>query len=163
MLTMLLGGLWHGAAWTFVIWGALHGLYLAVHKAIGGRRGREIQAPVISTPRQLAGFFLRVAVTFHLVCLAWLFFRAGSIEQAWLYLAGLAKCTLACDLRTVTVAGFYLTLMLLIDLPCWAFDRELPLNPSSSWYIRGAAQAAAVVLLSFVGASGVQKFIYFQF
>ena len=163
MLTMLLGGLWHGAAWPFVIWGALHGLYLAAHKAIGGPRAGQMQTPVIRTPRQLAGFILRVAVTFHLVCLAWLFFRAGSIEQAWLYLAGLAKCTLACDLRTVTVAGFYLTLVLLIDLPCWAFDQELPLRASAPWFVRGAVQAAAVILISFIGASGVQKFIYFQF
>jgi len=163
MITMLLGGLWHGAAWTFVVWGGLHGLYLAVHKLICRDRGRGVEPPVLQTPRQWASFLLRATCTFHLVCLAWLFFRAESFEQAWLYLTHLAQGTLACDLRTIAAVGFYTGLMLLVDLPCWAFDRELPLGETSPWYVRGVAQAAAVILISFVGASGVAEFIYFQF
>jgi len=56
MITMLLGGLWHGAAWGFVIWGGLHGLYLAVHKLICRDRGRGVEPPVLQTPRQWASF-----------------------------------------------------------------------------------------------------------
>ena len=74
-LTMVLGGLWHGAAWTFVLWGAVHGAWLAVHRAIAGPP---------RTPR-----WLRQIVTFHLVALAWVLFRAGSLDTAGAIMHGL--------------------------------------------------------------------------
>ncbi|NLE58267.1 MAG: MBOAT family protein [Planctomycetes bacterium] len=159
MITMLLGGLWHGAAWTFVIWGGLHGLYLSAAKLIGIRPMEE----QIRTPRQLAAFGLRVLVTFHLVCLGWVFFRAGSLDQAWLFLTGLAHATTAVELRLVFVTAFYMSLMLLIDLPCWVTNEEYPLTARTRWYVRGMAQAAAVILISFVGAGNGAAFIYFRF
>ncbi|HPD30276.1 MAG TPA: MBOAT family O-acyltransferase [Phycisphaerae bacterium] len=159
MITMLLGGLWHGAAWTFVIWGGLHGLYLSAAKLIGIRPMEQ----QIRTPRQLAAFGLRVLATFHLVCLGWVFFRAGSLDVAWSYLTGLAQLTTAVELRLVCVTGFYLTLMLLIDLPCWVRNEEYPLTTRTRWYVRGLAQATAVILISFVGAGHGTAFIYFRF
>ena len=80
MLTMLIGGLWHGAGWTFVVWGGLHGLYLATGRL---RRGPDEAAP--------RGFTLwrRRVITFHLVCLAWVFFRADSFGNAKDVLGGL--------------------------------------------------------------------------
>ena len=78
LTTMLLGGLWHGANWTFVIWGGLHGFYLAAHKAMLG--GQRVAASEI--PRFGLKYLLRVVVTFHLVCLAWVFFRAGDLATA---------------------------------------------------------------------------------
>lgn len=159
MATMLLGGLWHGASWTFVVWGGLHGLYLAVSKMLG-IRPMEGQ---IRGPRQLASFGLRVLLTFHLVCLGWIFFRAGSLQQAWLFLAGLAEATTAVEMRLVAVVLFYMSLTLLIDLPCWVRNEEVPVTGRARWYVRGLAHAAAVILISFVGASGAAPFIYFQF
>jgi alginate O-acetyltransferase complex protein AlgI len=159
MVTMLLGGLWHGASWTFVIWGGLHGLFLAAAKLIGTR-------PVegqIRSPRQLIVFGLRVLLTFHLVCLTWVFFRAASLEQAWMYLCGLAHGTTACELRLVAVTAFYMSLTFLIDLPCWAKNEEVPFTAGTRWYVRGLANAAAIILISFVGESGAAAFIYFQF
>ena len=83
MLTMLLGGLWHGASWTFVIWGGLHGLFLAVHRALGGYvpRGELPPLRVRDVPKILG--------TFALVCLLWVFFRAMTLSQATEYLAGI--------------------------------------------------------------------------
>jgi D-alanyl-lipoteichoic acid acyltransferase DltB (MBOAT superfamily) len=87
MLTMLIGGLWHGAAWTFVVWGALHGLYLMVNHAwhawresLGVRRGCL----------GAAGPWVARLTTFFCVVLAWVFFRAGSFEAATTMLEGLA-------------------------------------------------------------------------
>src|SRR3954466_5377335 len=78
MLVMLLGGLWHGASWTFVAWGGLHGSMLAAERAQG-------KASIYSRlPRPL-----RVGITFAVVCLAWVFFRAETIPQAATYLASL--------------------------------------------------------------------------
>jgi alginate O-acetyltransferase complex protein AlgI len=81
MATMLIGGLWHGANWTFVMWGGLHGLYLAVERALrkpfaGYRPNRTV----------LAGLGL---LTFLLVNVAWIFFRAKTFSKAWLVLSGM--------------------------------------------------------------------------
>lgn len=79
-LTMLLGGLWHGASWTFVAWGAVHGAVLAVERALG--IGRKEGA---SAPRPIVRLLCIVA-TFHVVCLAWVMFRAESFGDMGIYL-----------------------------------------------------------------------------
>ncbi len=79
MLTMLLGGLWHGASWNFVIWGGLHGLLLTAHRLIG-RRPVDLDARV--GLRDLP----RILILFNLVCLIWTFFRAESFDHALRYL-----------------------------------------------------------------------------
>src|SRR6185503_17645021 len=84
MLTMLLGGLWHGASWTFVVWGGLHGLALAVHKLWMGWRG-ERTAPA-GPVRKLVAW----ATTMLLVCVAWVFFRAPDFATAFEVLRGVA-------------------------------------------------------------------------
>ena len=84
MLTMLLGGLWHGANWTFLFWGGLHGIYLAAERFLGSRH--SVRAVVARIPR-----FLKVLVSFHLVCLAWVFFRASTFGDAIRILHGIAQ------------------------------------------------------------------------
>jgi alginate O-acetyltransferase complex protein AlgI len=81
LITMLLGGLWHGASWTFVAWGGLHGACLAIERAVGVRA---------SAPPAGLYAFLRRILTFHLVCLGWIFFRAWTFETAWAILRGIA-------------------------------------------------------------------------
>ena len=80
LITMLLGGLWHGAAWTFIIWGGIHGLWLVLDRFC-----RKPDSPPPSRWRNA----LSIILTFHLVCLAWLFFRADSANQALAMLATL--------------------------------------------------------------------------
>ena len=75
MLTMLLGGLWHGASWTFIVWGLLHGVGLAVHKLWVRHR------PNIPVPR-FVGPFVGWALTYTFVCVGWVFFRAPSLASA---------------------------------------------------------------------------------
>jgi alginate O-acetyltransferase complex protein AlgI len=82
IITMLLGGLWHGASWNFVIWGGLHGVFLAVHR-IWGRSDEE------SFPPWSAAF--QTFLTFQLVCFAWIFFRCQSIEQTLGMFNGIAN------------------------------------------------------------------------
>lgn len=71
MLTMLLGGLWHGASWRFIIWGALHGMALTMHKFYRSRFPKKSKRS--STWKN----FIRVVITFHFVCFCWIFFRAA--------------------------------------------------------------------------------------
>lgn len=77
VLTMLIGGLWHGASWTFVLWGGAHGVALAVHKLWMGLAGQGKNAPPLPWWRRLTG----VMFTFHFVCLCWVFFRADSLNS----------------------------------------------------------------------------------
>jgi alginate O-acetyltransferase complex protein AlgI len=87
MITMLLGGLWHGGAWTFVIWGGLHGLALILHRAWTHRRGvlpdvRDMQKHVPPKgPQSFAGWFAWL-LTIYWVGVAWIFFRAVDLEHA---------------------------------------------------------------------------------
>jgi D-alanyl-lipoteichoic acid acyltransferase DltB (MBOAT superfamily) len=85
MITMLLGGLWHGAAWTFVVWGALHGAYLCINHA-WSNYGPAI-APHFEPAAKFAGFVL----TFLAVVVAWVFFRADSLSSAWWIVSRMAE------------------------------------------------------------------------
>jgi D-alanyl-lipoteichoic acid acyltransferase DltB (MBOAT superfamily) len=86
MVTMLLGGLWHGASWTFVAWGGLHGLYLLLNHAWRGARARLGW----TRPAGRLATAAAVAVTFLATVVAWTFFRADTIEHAWAILQGMA-------------------------------------------------------------------------
>jgi len=82
MLTMLLGGLWHGASWTFVIWGAMHGLFLIAERIVTGHGTRKL-------PGGGPGRALITVATFVCICFTWVFFRAHSLPQAFAICQGL--------------------------------------------------------------------------
>jgi alginate O-acetyltransferase complex protein AlgI len=85
LVTMLLGGLWHGAGWNYLIWGGLHGIYLSVNHLWRGWRGGDKRAPVAA----LIVKGLCWAITFFAVVIAWVFFRARTLAGAWQMLGGL--------------------------------------------------------------------------
>jgi alginate O-acetyltransferase complex protein AlgI len=154
-LTMLLGGLWHGASWTFVVWGGLHGLFLAVERLLGVR----------TTAPTGAALWIRRLVTFHLVCLAWVFFRAPTFGVAAQLLRGIAHgpVHLVAEHLLPTVGA------LALIAAYWALfplrRRILIWDPGVSPARQlGAAVALGlfVVILTIFGASGA-SFIYFQF
>ena len=82
MTTMLLGGLWHGANWTFVAWGGLHGIYLSVERLLKGRFGSYRPGPW--------AFLALGLLTYTLVNVTWVFFRAKTFAKAWMVLKGMA-------------------------------------------------------------------------
>jgi alginate O-acetyltransferase complex protein AlgI len=84
MLTMLVSGLWHGETWNFIIWGALHGMFMVI-SVLWSRAGRAIHWPFALPPRLAAG--LKIFGTFNLVCFTWIFFRANSLAEAF-YIVG---------------------------------------------------------------------------
>ena len=162
LLTMLLGGLWHGAAWTFVAWGAAHGLMLGIHRATGayeprGRPGR---------PR--ARDLWRVLGTFHLVGLAWVFFRADSFDLAGEYFSGLVRFTdLAADgdLGLLAAAVLVGTLMVASFSLDWVDRSRATIQPLHRWgAIRiGIAFGLMMVAMLVWGGGTPEPFIYFQF
>ncbi len=153
LTTMLLGGLWHGANWTYVVWGGLHGLYLALHKALFGGE------PASGRLARFCGALL----TFHLVCLAWIFFRAANFGDAWAYLGGLTSVGARPGWTELEVA-LYVVLALGLDfLLDRRRGRHLSVLVSRNWVLETVALAVLVVLTVLVGENHVVPFVYFQF
>lgn len=157
MITMLLGGLWHGAAWTFVVWGGLHGLYLMMHQRLSGRSSK---APSDSFT---LGDLAPALVTFNFVCLGWVFFRAESFGQAFDLLRGVVT------LRSGSIDKNALALVILLGLTAVAIDLAQRNFASHTVVLRWPAPARGVIyaalLVGVVVFSGAQQvpFIYFQF
>ncbi len=165
MLTMLLGGLWHGAALQFVLWGALHGVSLAIHKAMmawfpsfrstGAEMGRW---------RRIAG----ILVTFHLVCLGWVFFRASSFAsglQVLGQIAGQWNLSLLPQLMSGYKAVLFLMALgyLLHFLPRTLDQKAQRIFATRRLWVQGLAVVAVIILVMLVKSSQIQPFIYFQF
>jgi alginate O-acetyltransferase complex protein AlgI len=154
LLTMLLGGLWHGANWTFVVWGGIHGGSLAAERKL--TEGRS------AAPGALRQWIRRIFI-FHLVGVSWIFFRAQSLRAAWEMLRGLAAWSWRPEFFTafLFLAMFSIPL-LLVDLHLEATGGEYcfesrPLRP------RVAFGLACALVIAFFGANQANAFIYFQF
>jgi len=161
MITMLLGGLWHGAAWTFVAWGGLHGLYLMAERLLARRWGDR--AWVRSTPGRIG----LGALTYLLVCVTWVFFRAKSFGQAGLLLGAMvgivpggAKVLLGRDLLitgivTLIVLGTHAFMRTRED----RLDKVVGALPAPLIGLGWAAMLISLILAQ----GGGDAFIYFQF
>ncbi len=151
LATMLLGGLWHGANWTFVIWGAIHGGWLALERLITG--GEE---------RVRFRWFWRI-VTLTIVGLAWVFFRARSLGEAWSLLSGLAHWEWRPQFG---VAAAFLAavsaLIIMVDLRLELTGEEYPFQ-HARFYVPIATAAALATIVAFLSATDTNAFIYFQF
>ncbi len=160
MLTMLLGGLWHGAAWTFLVWGAFHGAWLAIHRVLRPRLAILGQRVALLGR---VGPALSLAVTFHLVCLAWLFFRAHSVVQAGSLLSALFTNP------TFGEASGWIMPMALLLLPLLAVEiveeKRQVARPFASFpaWLRGVAMAVLVLIIIGFGEDHGGTFVYFQF
>lgn len=150
-LTMLIGGFWHGANWTFVAWGALHGGYLAAERRWG-----------VSEPRSFAGLWLRRTAVFHGVLLAWIFFRAESISKAWYLLHWRTSAPTLVDYYALAYVAVFALAMFGLDLLLENSGEEYPLaERPPSWRLTAGVTLAALTLL-FAG-NQLNAFIYFQF
>jgi D-alanyl-lipoteichoic acid acyltransferase DltB (MBOAT superfamily) len=151
-ITMLLGGLWHGAAWTFIAWGALHGGVQVVE-----RIGRAVLGDRKGPPA-----WLGVLVTFHIVCLGWILFRSETFPMAMEMLTGLARfepATLVTPfLATLIVGG-----LLMHWLPPRAVEGVATWMKPAPSLTMGLLVGAAILLVEAVRPEGVAPFIYFQF
>ncbi len=162
MLTMVLGGLWHGAAWTFVVWGAIHGGALAVERALTGRRPETTRASSTTDRNVNISTVLRWLVTFHVVCVAWVVFRAENFAQAGDFLTGLLTAPLTGSLNWLAV------LVILAALGAQLIPRDVAAQVRQ-WsaevdpLVQGAALGVWIVLVALLGPEGVAPFIYFQF
>lgn len=157
VVTMAIGGLWHGASWPFLIWGVWHGCGLAMHRAWQALRGNP--TPAI----QPAARFLRALVTFHFVLIGWIFFRASSVGTARAILAQIFSGT--ASFANLTPA-FLLVLAIAACahfIPKRWYDRSLEIFCASPYYAQAAAMAILVLAIQYVAATGSAPFIYSRF
>jgi D-alanyl-lipoteichoic acid acyltransferase DltB (MBOAT superfamily) len=160
LITMLLGGLWHGANFKFIIWGGIHGIALMIHKIIKSFN--------FSIPSTRFGRFISIFITFHLVCFAWLFFRAPDMQSVNIMLFSIFN-----DFNLNVLQQFIISYPILVFLMISAyFIHWLPFS-IKEWY-RGIfiktplfVKLIIVVIVIFIlyqaKTSEIQPFIYFQF
>ena len=163
MVTMLLGGLWHGANWTFVIWGAIHGGALAVERYMRSLLGLSMEKEADEPDLFSIKTWVHRIVLFHLVCAAWIFFRAGSFGSAVALFKAMGN--LHWDPHYLAVfeflAAFSLPLFLL-DIGLEYSGQEYVFQQRSPIF-RVAWAMATIVLLALFTANQASAFIYFQF
>ena len=161
MITMVLGGLWHGAAWTFVFWGAYHGVGQVLGAA---RRTRWAKLGLPEPPDTPARVWRQRIITFQLVCLGWVFFRADSIATAFELLDRLVTGWRAPTLLVTPLVIGAIALMLSLQyLPHDPADRIMDRVASLQPVAMGAVFAFVLFMISTLGPQGVAPFIYFQF
>jgi alginate O-acetyltransferase complex protein AlgI len=156
VITMVLGGLWHGVTWNFAIWGLLHGVALAATRAWQTWRGRR-PAPA-GWSKALAVFF-----TFQFVCLTWVFFRAPDLEGALAILGRIGSLTFAADNITPMLAGVLLLATAGHYFPKRWFLRAQELYSAVPFYAQAAAMAAVVFALEALMGRGAAPFVYSRF
>ena len=156
MITMLLGGLWHGASWNFVVWGGLHGGFLVVHRLLRGGSVPEHEPRLRDLPS--------IALTALSVLGAWVFFRAPDLATAGTILAGIARWKSGwVEPSDVATVALFAVATLSLDL---AQRRGLQLPHADHWampVMRGMAVGSVLVVLVLFSGGTPVPFIYFQF
>jgi D-alanyl-lipoteichoic acid acyltransferase DltB (MBOAT superfamily) len=160
MLTMLIGGLWHGAAWTFVVWGGIHGVGLAIEHYRADRR-QTLGLP--EPPQTPARRIVEWLITFNVVCLAWVFFRSPTFDTAFTMLQRLftawGPAPLVTPLLLLTIAGMLASQFVPEDAM-----RQIQARFSRFPVVaQGLTLAGCFFLINALGPIGVAPFIYFQF
>jgi alginate O-acetyltransferase complex protein AlgI len=156
MLTMLIGGLWHGAAWTFVIWGGLHGAYLAVE--------RRVRGDLRGAPLSLSKDWMLTAFTFLVVTLTWIPFRAHDARTAAAVFGGLWRPDLVAGQDPGALSLCYAGVALLLAWQCMNRDISLEerfrrFNPT----LQAAVIGVCLVAMFLCSGGDERAFIYFQF
>lgn len=157
VITMVLGGLWHGVSWTFVVWGAWHGIGLAAHRGWNALHGNP-KLTLTRGARILCGL-----ATFHFVLAGWVFFRASSLETARDIFYQISSGTIS--LANVTPA-FGIVLLLAAAahyMPKRWYDSGLQIYCQFPSYAQAAAIACVAVAIRYVAGSGSAPFIYSRF
>lgn len=148
-ITMLLGGIWHGAAWTFVLWGSLHGVALAVERQLGlARKGRGI---------------LSLIVTFHIVCFGWILFRSSSFDLALDFFVGLTQWRTPVEVLTPFLAGLTVLGLAMHALPSRGIETWARVLGQFRSPVVGLSLAGLFLIVEALRSPGVAPFIYFQF
>ncbi len=159
LVTFILGGLWHGTAWTFLVWGLLHGFALAAYGVWRSKRGRR--------KASLPGTILGTLLTFHFVCFTWIFFNASSLQNAWDMLARLGSLGTHAgwshDNLTWAIVGVLAFAAVTHCFPLKWLDWSGTTLGKLPFWVQGAALAGLVLAIQSLAGKGSAGFIYGSF
>jgi alginate O-acetyltransferase complex protein AlgI len=154
-ITMVIGGLWHGASWTFVIWGAIHGFGLACQHFWRTYRGNK--------KAEGAWKYFNIFVTIQYVCFAWIFFRASSFENANAILSRIGSLSFS----VVNIAPPLVLIMSIAILAHYCpkkwYDFSVSVYSRAPFFVQALALALLVIGLQYVAQTGATPFIYNKF
>jgi alginate O-acetyltransferase complex protein AlgI len=171
LVTFTLSGLWHGANWTFIVWGVLNGLYVIPRVFIGEPLARPASSPRAFV--RIPTVMFRILLTFALTVVAWIFFRSSTISGAWRTLREIASASLFVSpiaglramglLTTVAYAAFAIAFLLAMEW--WQRDKKyaLELGDRAALVTWPACALVCVITLLFRYTGASLDFIYFQF
>jgi len=156
IVTMVLGGLWHGATWPFAIWGLLHGTALAATRRWQSWRGRRPETSRVSRA-------LRVFCTYQFVCLTWVFFRSPTAAGAFDILKRIGSLTFS--LQNVSAGVILVSLVAAAGqaIPKDWYERAVQLFGRTPFYVQAAAMALAVIAVQLLAGRGSAPFVYTRF
>ena len=162
MVVFLLSGLWHGANWTYIIWGALNGAYLVIEILI-----KKINLPFLSSqlPQKLVRV-LKILLVFVLSSFAWIFFRANTVSDAFVVIKKIAsfKGPLFYEnpsMLSYSFAGIFI--LLLVEMKQEFYTGSFSFMHHKSWVVRNFTYAVLIIILLVMGVFDGGQFIYFQF
>jgi alginate O-acetyltransferase complex protein AlgI len=154
MITFIVSGLWHGANWTFIAWGALNGIYLIMEKIIFKKRVRKL---------------VSIISTFILINISWILFRANSIQEAFHIMGEIATNpgTLFIgsgpDVTTPIYTILAITILLIVDLKREFFNSVITISHNKSEFVNLFTMSILIYIILYLGVFGESQFIYFQF
>jgi D-alanyl-lipoteichoic acid acyltransferase DltB (MBOAT superfamily) len=161
---MLIGGLWHGAAIRFILWGAIHGVALAIHKWMTSLFGLKTSAGDMSIGERI----INTLITFHLVCFAWIFFRADTMEKAGQMLSQIFT-QFEAGVFTQLVSGYCTVFILMAAGYIMHFipkDIDLKIRQQVTilpFWGKAFLLSLAIFIVIQMKSSEIVPFIYFQF
>jgi alginate O-acetyltransferase complex protein AlgI len=164
IVVMLLGGLWHGVGWTFIVWGLLHGLGLTTLRTFQTLR-KKVQGK--KQPATQWGKVLSIFVTFQFVCFTWIFFRAPDMPTAYAILGRIGSLTArqswSVQNMSWTMAGVMALGIALHAVPPKWFDKSVEIFGRTPFILQGAALATIVLVIELLSGRGATTFVYSNF
>jgi D-alanyl-lipoteichoic acid acyltransferase DltB (MBOAT superfamily) len=164
-IVFLLSGFWHGANWTFIAWGALNGFYLIF--ALATKSVREKTNSLIGlNSNKLFSQIIKTGITFVLIGISWVFFRANTIEDALLILKKMFQFNGSLFYENpsgLIYSIFGLLFLFVVEFKTEFLPHTLSLFQNQSWLVRNLSYASLVILILLFGVFDGGQFIYFQF
>ncbi|MDP2630371.1 MAG: MBOAT family O-acyltransferase [Candidatus Uhrbacteria bacterium] len=168
LVTFILSGLWHGANWTYIIWGAVNGIYLITEITTKNVRNRIATAIGLDQfPKTRMA--LSIATTFFLICFAWIFFRANTVYDAWyvishLFISGAVFSNTIITVRSFLFLSALILFLILVELIQIKPENFINRIRQHSTVLRwGTYYIAIALIVYFLNGSTPSQFIYFQF
>ena len=162
MVTFLVSGLWHGANWTFVVWGVIHGFLQIIEKALGldpkGRYARRIEALKFLKP-------IRIIITFMLVNLAWIFFRMPTVSDAWEVICKIVTTDegMYQEVQYMPIMVLIFAMLIVGEFSEEYLDSRFNLFSCKYGIVRRGAYILLFALLLLYGVLDASSFIYVSF